>query len=77
MSGIILIVILAAWFFLVKKLTGLCVMKMQEGVKKTTVTVVIFILLFVAPVADEIIGGFQFRAMCTPENLLIYNVRAA
>tara|TARA_R110002111_G_scaffold74962_1_gene119071 strand:+ start:83 stop:436 length:354 start_codon:yes stop_codon:yes gene_type:complete len=22
---------------------------------------------------DEIIGGFQFRALCTPENMLIYD----
>ena len=33
----------------------------------------LFAVLLIAPVMDEIIGGFQFRAMCIPENLLIYD----
>lgn len=72
MSGIILLIILGIWFFIVKALARLCVIKMQPGTKKTSTHIILFILIFIAPVLDEIIGGFQFRAMCTPENMLVY-----
>ena len=73
MSGIILLLILFAWGYAAKKITGFCISKMNPGAKKTFVHVCLFVLIFISPVADEIIGGFQFRAMCTPENLLVYD----
>ena len=72
MSGIILLVVLTIWFYIVKKLSEFCVIKMPSGSKKSVVKSLIFVLLFIAPVADDIIGGFQFRALCKPENLLVY-----
>lgn len=73
MSGIILLLILIGWGYAAKKLSMYCVHRMEPGTKKTLVHVCLFVLIFLAPVADEIVGGFQFRAMCTPENLLIYD----
>ena len=72
MSGIILISILVVWFFIVKVLARLCVIKMQPSTKKTNTHIILFILIFIVPFAD-IVGGFQFRAMCTPKNLLVYD----
>ena len=73
MSGIILISILVVWFFIVKVLARLCVIKMQPSTKKTNTHIILFILIFIVPFADDIVGGFQFRAMCTPKNLLVYD----
>ncbi len=73
MSGIILLVVLAIWFVIVTKLTAFFSSKIAPKPPKKWLYPIIFILLFIAPVADEIIGGFQFRAMCTPENLLVYD----
>jgi len=64
MGGLILLSILAAWFFVVQKLAQFCVRKMQEGHKKRVVYIVVLSLLCVAPVADEVIGGFQFLYLC-------------
>jgi hypothetical protein len=36
-----------------------------------------FVALLVLPVADEIIGGFQFRALCDNEAKLVFNVDLA
>jgi hypothetical protein len=72
MSGIILLLIIGTWFFVVKKLSDFSVLNMQAGTKKVVIHKLLFAFMFVAPVADEIVGGFQFRAMCTPESLLIY-----
>ncbi len=74
MSGIILLVILTLWFIFVVKLTVFFISKIALKTQKKWMYPVVFILLFIAPVADEIIGGFQFRALCTPENLLVYDV---
>ena len=35
---------------------------------------ILFVLCFIAPVADEIIGGFQFQAICQEGIKLIYDV---
>ncbi len=73
MSGIILLLVLVAWGFGAARLTGFVVRKMKNGVKKFLVSRVLFVLVFIAPVADDIAGGFQFRALCTPENMLVYD----
>lgn len=73
MGGLILLAILVGWFFFVKTISYAVVDKMNDGFKKTLVLSVTFIILLSAPVMDEIIGGFQFRALCSPENLLVYD----
>ena len=74
MSGIILLTVLALWFFIATKITGFLTSKIYLKIKGKWIYSMVFILVFIAPVMDEIIGGFQFRALCTPENLLIYDV---
>jgi len=71
-SGIILIFILGVWFVVVIKLTGLATSWMESGKGKYLAYVVMFVLLFLAPVADDIAGGFQFRALCKEGGAPIY-----
>ena len=75
MGGIILLIVLSIWILLAKVIAKffLSRMKLDAGKKKTFVRIGLFVLVLIAPVADDVIGGFQFRAMCTPENMLIYD----
>lgn len=73
MSGIIILIVLGLWFFFSKFLSGLFTSTVEPRGFKIFLRLIIFILIFTAPVADEIIGGFQFRALCTPDNLLVYD----
>jgi len=73
MSGIIALAFLGIWFFIAHKLTQFFTSKINLKIKGKWIYPLVFVLVFIAPIADEIIGGFQFRALCTPENLLIYD----
>jgi len=73
MSGIILLLVLVIWIFVTMKVTGFFVSKMHFGVTKVLMSIVLFVRMCIAPVADDIAGGFQFRALCTPENMLVYD----
>jgi hypothetical protein len=64
MSGLILIFIIVLWIMVVKKLTSLFTKAMPVNGFTLAIKVLVFALLFVSPFADEIIGGFQFRALC-------------
>tara|TARA_R110001592_G_scaffold268897_2_gene535203 strand:- start:1550 stop:2062 length:513 start_codon:yes stop_codon:yes gene_type:complete len=77
MSGIILIIILAIWFYVVLKLSGLFVSKMKLGKKRSFFRFFLGIIFFLAPVADDIAGGFQFRALCHSKDVLIYDAENA
>jgi hypothetical protein len=73
MGGLLILAILVGWFYLVKTISSAVVDKMAEGFKKTLVLSLTFIILLSAPVMDEIIGGFQFRALCAEQNIVIYD----
>ena len=77
MSGIILFLVLATWFYIVAKICGWIVSGMRPGNKKAITLIVIFTLLFIAPVGDEIVGGFQFRALCARGIKPVYNEQKA
>jgi len=74
MSGIILFLVLATWFYIVVKICGWIVNDMRPGNKKAITLIVIFTLLFIAPVGDEIVGWFQFRALCSRGIKPVYNI---
>ncbi len=74
MSGIILLMILVIWFYIVRGITKLIMLKTSKGRLRSFISMMVFSLLFIAPVADEIIGGFQFRALCMENSYLIYDV---
>ena len=70
MAGLLSIAVLIAWFavaiWIAKRLT--------KAVKNSQLRIVLIFLcvgaLLVLPVADEIIGGFQFRALCRENAVL-------
>ena len=67
MSGIVILMALSLWIGIVLLVSRFMTRRMCHGEIKTKVAVVVFALIFIAPVTDEIVGGFQFRAMCTVE----------
>jgi hypothetical protein len=73
MSGMILIVILIVWFYIALILSSFLGAKIRAGLFKTVMRFVLFPLILLAPVADEIIGGFQFRALCKVEAVAVYD----
>lgn len=73
MAGIILILILAVWSFVVFKLSGKCVANMEWSGKMYAYRIMLFVLFFLAPVADDIAGGFEFRALCSAKSMLIFD----
>lgn len=79
MSGLILILILVAWLYATTKLTRFCIGKfnLSTGNKKQIVQVVCFIFIFIMPVADDIAGGFQFRALCANQTIFFINTEKA
>jgi len=77
MSGIILLSIIAVWFYVVNKVSQLCVRKVQKGYREKVVYVVVFSLLFMAPVADEVVGGGQFWYWCQSKAVSVFDEKAA
>jgi hypothetical protein len=73
MSGFIFFGILGVWFFVAKKLTDFFTSGIQAQSKKNWLYPLVFILILIAPVMDEIIGDFQFRALCIVGNQLVYD----
>lgn len=73
MSGLILIFIIVLWVKAVKAMTAFFTKAMPISGFSKIVKVLLFSLIFVLPFADEIIGGFQFRALCEVETQLKYD----
>lgn len=73
MAGLLSIAVVVAWFlaarWLAKKLTS----RLKVGLLRTVLMSVAVLVLMVLPVADEIIGGFQFRALCKEHAVLKVN----
>lgn len=73
MSGLILLVVLSLWVTVVTALTGFFTQAMRVGLFRFVAQLLLFVVIFIAPVADEIIGGFQFRALCEVETVMRYD----
>lgn len=73
MGGLIIISIILLWIFLVKKLTIFLSKWIPVSKFSPALKVLLFILLLVMPFMDEIIGGFQFRALCKTEAVATYD----
>lgn len=73
MAGLIFLAILFALFlaalWIAKKLTN----KLPSGAWRTAANILITLLLLLLLVADEIVGGFQFRALCEKNAVLKIN----
>lgn len=73
MSGLIFLIFLAIWgvgvFFLVK----LIVKPIANSNIKLGMNISLIALIFIAPVADEIVGGVQFRLLCNEQLKFVVN----
>jgi hypothetical protein len=72
-GGVIFFVILIVWFVVSLKLARILVNSLIPKRARPFVLSVFSLLVFITPVADEIIGGFQFGALCSQERKILYN----
>lgn len=73
MGGLILLFVIVLWVFLVSKLAWFLSRWIPASKFSTALKVLIFVLLLAMPFMDEIIGGFQFRALCKAEAVATYD----
>jgi hypothetical protein len=64
MSGLFLVAVVGLWVWLIVKLSKAIGNSITQGLWRWPIAVLTFLVLLVLPVADEIVGGFQFRALC-------------
>ena len=74
MSGLILLFILCAWGFASYSLAKFIAQPIQNISLKAGVNIALLILIFIAPIADDIVGGFQFRKMCNENARFVINI---
>ena len=64
MSGLFLLAIVGLWMWLAFKTSKVVGSWIAQGRWRWPVAALLFVMLLTLPVLDEIIGGFQFRALC-------------
>jgi hypothetical protein len=64
MTGILLIVLAAAWLIVVLLITRRATWHFGSRAAKVAISLVLFPALLVAPLADELIGKWQFESLC-------------
>lgn len=64
MSGILLIGVVSLWIWAAVAIGQMLTSKLKDSWIKSLVTFLVTAVLIPLPVADEIVGGFQFRALC-------------
>ena len=64
MTGLLLIVLVIGWIAIVAAIAGAVARRTKAGARRAAVGTFAFVLLLLLPVVDEIIGGFQLRALC-------------
>ena len=64
MTGLFLIAVVGLWIWLVFKVSRVIGMRVAQGWWSIPIALLIFLVLLPLPVLDEIIGRFQFRALC-------------
>lgn len=77
MSGILLIGMVLLWIWAAVAIGQMLTSKLKDSWIKSLVTFLVTSVLIPLPVADEIIGGFQFRALCNGEAVITYNKEKA
>jgi hypothetical protein len=77
MSGLIFLAIVGLWVWLAFKLSRFISGRLVQGRWAKPLTALLFLVLLPLPIIDEIIGGFQFRALCDRDAKLVFNVDPA
>lgn len=71
MSGLIALFVLGVWGLIVYFASFYVVKKITVKSIKISAQIAVAVLLFIIPVADDIMGGFQFRSVCSKESVLV------
>jgi len=77
MAGIILFAALGAWFMLA---LGVAVLVAKKTIKERwgiPLSVFIFLIILVAPIVDDIVGSWQFNALCNEHSDIYIDYEAA
>lgn len=72
MTGLFLLVVVLAWLVAVVFLTNWLMKRLSIKPKpvRAAMAMMMFVVLLPLPVADEIVGGFQYRALCEKNAVL-------
>lgn len=70
MAGLLSIAFIVGWFLAACWLARLMTRKFKNGALRTVLMILAVIVAMILPVADEIIDGFQFRALCKENAVL-------
>jgi hypothetical protein len=65
MAGLLSIAVIVAWFFAARWLARKLTSSLKDGLPRKAATWLTVLAMMLLPVADEIVGGFQFRALCS------------
>ena len=76
MIGLIALAILGGWFFVALKASRYICTKVKNEKIKRILSPLLVVLIFIAPVMDEVIGAFQFKTLCSTETKLIVDENA-
>lgn len=71
MTGIILLIIIGIWLYIVKHLVGFIMIRLPEARWKQALAMCFFAIIFSLPVVDEIIGSMEFQQLCDQRAVLI------
>ncbi len=64
MAGLLFLAVAGAWLLLAAKIAALLTERWRKQSKRMLLAPLAFAVVFPLPLLDEIIGGFQFRALC-------------
>lgn len=70
MTGLLLLAVVALWLIAAIIITWGIVAKIPSEGWRTAAAVALFPALLIAPLADDIIGGLQFRALCEEKTVI-------
>ena len=70
MTGLLLIFVFGIWFMISKWIASKVVRNIKSQKMKRLAMPLILVFLMLAPLADEVIGGVQFYALCSKEAVL-------
>lgn len=73
MAGLLSIALLAGWLAVAVWIARRLTTAVKNSLLRTTLMLATVVALLALPVADEIIGGFQFRALCRENAVLKIN----
>lgn len=74
MTGIFLIFVLIVWFLFVRWLTIFAVGRIENKILHSLIRILLFSGLMVLPLADELVGRAQFKALCEKSQQVYINM---